>query len=210
VKKELVFSTLSALLAGTLNAENLTREQLNAMLDELAKTPAPTELSPGAMCYEMAAVPERSEYSCPSCGAKTIYTYKDWTVSELVAGGLKSFHDSVATLVKLGIDAKLDERSLCETCRESLKEKNAAGDLFLDTTVDEKTTRNKIQKSDLAMLAAFLKKDDIWKDEAEEEHSVKNSMPRIRELLGIKADNPSEAVDSSDGKTNASAGETTK
>jgi Uncharacterized protein containing LysM domain len=178
MKKELLLSTLSALLAGTLSAENLTREQLNAMLDDLAKTPAPTKLSPGAMCYAVAPFPPRSEYTCPECDAKTIHTYENWT----------AYRNSVAKLRALGIDAKLDERSLCEICRAKMDGDPKAGDMFLDVTVGDTVVRNKIttHSNDLTILIAFLEGKDKWISRNNGEHAVKKSMPRIRELLGLE------------------------
>lgn len=49
------------------------REDLRRRLEDLARSEPPTDLSHGAMCYEMTGPPEVAEYLCPVCGQKTMY-----------------------------------------------------------------------------------------------------------------------------------------
>ncbi len=65
-------AALSALVA---QGKDFSREKLNAMLDELAASPAPETLrGPLAMCYDMALPKsERFEYVCKKCAVHTVY-----------------------------------------------------------------------------------------------------------------------------------------
>ena len=192
MKKEMWLATLSALMAGGLSAEELTQEQLDKLLAELAKKPAPQDLDFGACCYEMAAVADRIEYVCPVCGGKTILVnstrpWEEW-INEWT---LKQYREDVKKVKELGLDAKLDERSLCETCRVKMEPSPQIGDVFLEVKIDDKTTRTKINETDFAKLIAFLEEKDKWKTEAEWERPLKDELPRIRALLGMSE--PTEA-----------------
>jgi len=79
MKKEFLFATLGALALGGCSdgknsGENLTPEQMiDRLLAELAQKSAPTNLSLGAMCYDMPCPPERVDYVCPVCENRTIF-----------------------------------------------------------------------------------------------------------------------------------------
>ena len=182
MKKEMMTTLLSALAAGGISAEGLTQDQLDTLLKELAQKPAPKKLAPGAMCYSVAMPPERTEYVCPVCNAKTIAA-KD---TRWIRHSLDTYRRQIQQIKALGLDATLDERSLCETCRAKMEPPPKDGEIFIVVKIGEKTTRTKIEsEDDFSMLTAFLAKKDKWDAGAGRERPLKDELPRIRELLGM-------------------------
>jgi hypothetical protein len=158
---------------------------VDRLLKRVAEQPAPTELKMGAMCYEPICTPERVEYVCPSCGAKTIHALNE-------EGSIESFHAPVLnvkgyrtyiqTLNKLGLDAKLDESFLCSACR-----KEGVSGLFLEVKIKDSVVRNALQSvDDLRKLVAFVQGDLVWKGAQDQESPLKPELPRIKQLLGVK------------------------
>ena len=181
MKREMMMTLLSALAAGGISAEGLTQEQLDTLLKELAKKPAPKNLAPGATCYRVAMPPERTEYVCPVCNAKTIAA-KD---TRWIRQSLDTYRRQIQQIKALGLDATLDERSLCETCRAKMEPPPKAGEIFIVVKIGEKTTRTKVADDDFPKLTAFLEKKDKWTAGAGRELPLKDALPRIRKLLGM-------------------------
>lgn len=178
MKREIMMAALGLACTSVWSAETVTRDKINALLKDLADKPAPTNLAPAAMCYKMAAPPQRAEYVCPTCGAKTLHkanTAKDatWT--------LESFRASTKKLVELGLTAKLDETFLCSACRK----KDGPDKFFLEVTMDGKVTRSSIQWKDFALLASFLSGKKVWQGDFGKEFPLKGELPRVRQLLGV-------------------------
>lgn len=154
---------------------------VDRLLKRLAEKPVPTKLEMGAMCYDMAMPPERAEYVCPACGTKTIHATKGpdgWNVPAL---SVKDYRTAIEQLRKLGLDARLDESSLCSACR-----KEGVSGLFLEVTIKGRVIRNALQREDdLRKLIAFVQGDLVWKGEQDRELPLKPELPRIRQLLGV-------------------------
>ena len=157
---------------------------LDKLLKAVAEKPAPTDLAMGAMCYDMSMPPDRIEYVCPSCGAKTLHATRsggvgfDWD-SPLLS--LRAYREYVNRLNQLGLDLRLDESALCSACKNE-----SADGLAIEVTCKGKTTRNKLRDiDDLRKLLAFVEGKFIWKGFHDEEHPLKPELPRIRELLGM-------------------------
>ncbi len=104
-------SLLAALLA---EGADLTREQIDAKLAQLARSRAPTKLSPGATCYDM-AVPrlQREEFTCSKCGTKTIYQAWEWSSTLSTA---RHLHTQAALMRKLELNIQLDDSDFCAKC----------------------------------------------------------------------------------------------
>ncbi len=107
--------------ASTLAAEGVLfdRAKLNAMLEDLASSPAPEiPTRPQAMCYAI-ALPPRSEssfeYVCKTCGTHTFYK-RDWRNTE---GLLAELREGAVSLRAMGLDISLDESALCCKCRSA-------------------------------------------------------------------------------------------
>ena len=187
MKKKHIMITLGAVAAGCLAAKHITKGQLDDLLATLAEKVNPKNLLPTAMCYSTPRQPERIEYVCPACGAKTIFMEGDvWDVDSL----LRFYRQKMQDIRNLGLDATLDERSLCETCRASMEPAPKAGDFFIEVKNGETVTRTKIEERDLFKLIAFLEKKDTWRAHAAQEYPLKDELPRIREILGIQETTP--------------------
>ncbi len=104
-------SLLAALLA---EGADLTRPELERKLKDLADSPAPTQLSPGATCYKM-AMPRliRYRYVCPECGEVTCYHIGHYGSCFALA---ESAAKAVPELRKLDLDIRLDMRAFCSRC----------------------------------------------------------------------------------------------
>lgn len=156
---------------------------VDRLLKRLAEQPAPESLNPGAMCYAMMAPPDRAEYVCPTCGAKTIHALdqleRGW---EAPALSVKHYRTYIEQLNKLGLAAKLDESYLCSACK-----KEGVSGLFLDVTSKGRVVRTALKgDADLRKLIAFVQGDLIWKGDRGTELPLKPELPRIRQLLGVK------------------------
>ena len=186
MKREVLMTLLSALAAGGISADSLTQEQLDTLLNELAQKPAPKNLSFGAMCYMVAMPPERKEYVCPVCNAKTIAT----TDASWIGRFLDTYRQLMQQVKALGLDATLDERSLCETCRAKMERPPEIGIFFIEVKIGEKTKRTAINIDDFLKLIAFLEKKDKWTGRTGRELPLKDELPRIRQLLGMPEATP--------------------
>ena len=183
MKKEVWLAALSAMLAGcSFERKSLTQEQqLDRLLSDLAEKPAPKIASIGASCYMPMETPDRIEYVCPTCGEKTIFSSSqesEWSA----AWDVESHRYGVIRVKELGLDAALDERSLCAVCRTKMTPPSKVGDVFLEVKIGEKITRTKLQPADFSRLVAFLRKEETWNLGM----SLKDELPRIRTLLGME------------------------
>jgi hypothetical protein len=184
MKKELIITglILESLLAG---AADMTRDDINKQLSELAKKPAPKKLSPGAMCYKMATLPNRIEYHCPSCKTKTFYN-RNHAPKINFSTGIERIRKWPAELKKLGLDCKIDESDFCPKCSKKKKfGKKHLRTLYWVITIDKRIIRNKIKSLDYQILTAFLAKKTKVKTFAGREESLKKYLLRLHQLLGV-------------------------
>jgi len=172
----------------------LTPEQrIFKLLADLEKKPVP-QLSNRRM-YGTPENPtaERIEYVCRFCNNMTILrSTKDnteegdlfyWDFKWTLPGNRKLLEE----IQKLGLDAMLDERSLCDTCRPKINPPPQFGDYYLIVWFDGKTTRTLLDYySDLAKLTAFLEGKLVWLGWYYDERPLKPELPRIRQLLGFE------------------------
>ena len=162
----------------------LNRQQLQKMLRRIAtaKSPAPKM---GAMCYDMAAPPNRAEYVCPACGEKTLYTQQQaycvsWEV-ETCRRLLKEIPGGAVTL---------DESAWCRKCRPNTTEPALA----LQLRFDDGTARTveKVNTDQLRLLRDFLAGKLVVKDLQDWETPLKEKLGELEKLLGEKANPPKE------------------
>lgn len=105
---------LSALLAAlSVEGAPLKREQLDAMLDELAHSPKPKPIfAPTAMCYVICPPmhPVHEVWTCPKCGESTVYPSED----------ILRLHRHLAkeaeSLRSFGLDIAFEKVELCAAC----------------------------------------------------------------------------------------------
>ncbi len=169
-----------------LATENLTREQVAGLLEKLAKSPPPGNLSQGAMCYSRVAPPDRSEYVCPSCGKKTLYARNDTKARNNVDFVMTDIPEC-RRLVKAikGIELKIDESQFCEKCSPGAKSPQLI--LTVHYPGEKGTHQVKgICSHDLIILQEFLTGKDRHAGDTGQEKPLKEYLPRLQEILGIK------------------------
>ncbi|MBI5218136.1 MAG: hypothetical protein HY958_04320 [Bacteroidia bacterium] len=158
----------------------LSKNDLARRLEELSNSSAPSDLKPGAMCYDMAGPPERAEYVCPLCGEKTLYTREHtWAVNSEIP----ACREIIKTIKK--VDVTLDESQFCKKCSRDVQKPELC--IFIKTKGDDKPRKVcKITNIDLKLMSEFLDGKEIHKSSNEGEEPLKNYLPRFEELFGIK------------------------
>ena len=108
---------LAALSALAVEGKDFNREELNAMLDQLAASPEPKSATlMMATCYVRAMPrPAGFEYVCKKCGNHTVYLEN----TRQMANVLARRRDEAASLRALGLDIALDETVLCQKCKSA-------------------------------------------------------------------------------------------
>jgi ribosomal protein L37AE/L43A len=157
--------------------EQLTKMQLNSQLKNLPE-PVVQERPPGAMCYKVAAPPERAEYICPVCGEMTLYPLYNNEVDNI------SYYSSLVKKIKK-IDVKLDESQMCKKCSPNAKPRNLCLIVKLKNAKNPQSHRTyDITENDINLLYEY--------SEGMKEHSTEfgnvplsNYKNRLEELLGI-------------------------
>lgn len=153
-------------------------------LKKLADADPPKKLQPGAMCYEMAAPPDRLEYVCPTCSEKTLY------ITPKTGSGMVEFLDrdlgSCRHLVKQvkGLKVSLDESAFCKKCKPNAKKQA----LTLIVTYNDTKSPNRvspIDSGDLKLLVAFTQGKLVVSDDYDFESPLKKQIKRLEHLLGV-------------------------
>jgi hypothetical protein len=161
-------------------AAPLTREQLKDKLQKLAETPPPAQLSFGAKCYDQAAPPETADFVCPRDGSRTQYTRNAAVASRVRS--LPALRQEAAALP--GLSATIDDSELCRKCTPKAPDDPQLVLVVRLPDGGEKRTRG-ATRQDLQLLREFAL--DSVKHEGEQgrETPLKDSLPRLRELLGL-------------------------
>lgn len=156
-----------------------TTKNIHDRLVSLSKKPAPKELKMGAMCYEMAAPPQRVEYVCPKCGAKTLYASNYVNTIQ----NISSCRSQVESFK--GLNAKLDESEFCKKCSPKIKDPQLC--LEIKYTDDEKVHRTcDVTETDMQLIAEFLSGSNVHKTFYDAHEPLKDYMERLETLLDIK------------------------
>jgi hypothetical protein len=157
-------------------------------LKKLADTQPPKKLSPGAMCYDMAAPPMRAEYVCPTCNEKTLYINpkgKWGGLPQFVSWELQACRRTIKKIK--GLKVSLDESALCKKCKPNAKKNEVT--LVVDYG-DPKALHKVagITMVDLTLLSEFL--DGKLKHDGGQggEVPLKKYVGRLETLLGVKLD----------------------
>jgi predicted RNA-binding Zn-ribbon protein involved in translation (DUF1610 family) len=158
------------------------RSAIRARLQALAKTPAPTDLKPGAMCYETAASPDRAEYLCPACGEKTFYPSGQARHLSFALPRCRLLAARLATL----LECRLDESTFCRRCTPD------AAAPVLHLVIRYGTTEREHRAgvngySDLAVLIDFLEGKTVHRNAYDGEEALKEHIPLLERLLGVSA-----------------------
>jgi hypothetical protein len=166
-----------------------SKAQIEEKLKKLATTPPPTELSFGAMCYDITAFnePKGSTYICPICGEKTHYKkskLKDnwWNIYKTLEWGLPSCRRELAKVK--GVNIWLDESQFCKHCSKDIEKPTLC--LKVNIGGESDTTKTcEIDYEDLIVLQEFLNGSLKHKGSRDAEYPLVDSIDRIKKLLGI-------------------------
>lgn len=167
----------------TVNIKSLSRTQIKNRLSQLKAKPEPKPKM-GAMCYKMAAPPERAEYVCPTCGEKTLYRSD---MAQFIERSLDACRRKFEHLKEIdGTAFLLDESRLCHKCQPKAESR------VLALTVrypDGKThTTLSVNELDVQLLCDFMDGKESYTTSNEGEHPLKQALPRLHELLGISGE----------------------
>lgn len=157
-----------------------SREEIEKKLTKLAKSPAPTSLKPGAMCYDMAGPPERVEYVCPICGEKTLYT-DDKTY--FIFYDLQTCRTAITSIE--GLDIRLDEKQFCKKCSPDVTKPELCLNIYYKGEEAPQHSCN-ISAEDVDLLYEFMSGKNKHTSFNDHEYPLKDYTPRLKELLGIK------------------------
>ncbi|MGD0093953.1 MAG: hypothetical protein ABSE73_28930 [Planctomycetota bacterium] len=165
-----------------------SRSELEKRLEVLARSEAPTNLKPGAMCYTPAPTPESLAYVCPKCGEKTVYAFSQsdtdwWKTVDAVQWELPDCRDRVKEIKVLQLE--LDESQFCKKCSPDVKKPQLV--LVVRHPGEAQPHRCAgVNHGDLRIIADFLegKTKGIWDNEGE--YPLKKHTKRLGELLGLK------------------------
>jgi hypothetical protein len=165
-----------------------SKKQIDEKLKHLAETSAPTNLSFGAMCYEMAAIDiSVQEYICPVCGEKTIYKKsRDKDQFQYIVGTFDEINDCRREIEKVhGINIKLDETEFCGHCKPKIEKPKLY--LLVNIAGQKDTTKiSSFYHMDIRILQEFLDNKLVHKTDNDGETPLIDNIGRIKELLGIK------------------------
>jgi hypothetical protein len=159
----------------------LNKAGIRKMLATIEKAKAPEEKM-GAMCYSVAMPPPTLSYVCPACGEKTLYTNDVvWKWGFTLDACRRLFkelpkHETMT----------LDESSFCKQCTPGTN----APALKLQIRFDNGTTNtvSNLTDNDLRLLGGFLSGKLDYPTFNAGTGALKDKLPRLRELLGIKED----------------------
>ena len=163
-----------------------SRDEIEKKLQRLAKKDPPKTLAIGAMCYEMAAIPDTISYVCPACNEKTLYKrdeVNNYRLLELINWELSNCRNIVKNIK--GINIVLDESELCKHCSPGVKEPELCLLVNINNNKDTNRVCN-ISSQDLTLIAEFLDDKLVHVGEADYESPLKDHIDRIQELMGVK------------------------
>lgn len=171
-----------------------SRTDIQQQLAMIAESPPPKNLAMGAMCYDIAGPPPRIDYVCPDCGEKTLYALdssadeqtrqRHWK-SAWTLGELESLRRLTRQINALNI--ALDESQFCSHCTSDVKDPR----LGLVIRYHDRPEPHRVWEvnwTDLAMIKAATEFKLKYKGQQDNEVALKENLPRLEELLGVKLD----------------------
>lgn len=165
----------------TLPMPTLSRAEIRAMLERVAESEPPTDLEPGAMCYEMAVPMTRADYVCPKCGNRTLYEDK-YGMAEFVDGTIPACRRLVKEIT--GVRFELDESQFCRVCSRRVKDPT----LNLIVHYDSADTPHRVEDIndyDLELIRELLSGSATYRGTHGEEHPLKDQLEHLEKLLGV-------------------------
>lgn len=157
-----------------------TKEEIKELLKVIANKGVKKDLNVGAMCYSPRPILERTEYICPVCSEKTVYTYHQ---AEMVQNEIPVCRSNIARFG--GTTLRLDESQFCRKCTpDSIPEPKLCVIAKLSDAPETKTCG--ISSMDIMLLIEFFEGKNIHKTSNDGEVAMKEMMYRIEELIGVK------------------------
>lgn len=180
-------------VSSSVEAKSFNRAELKQKLIALSKSPAPTELATGAMCYKPAMPPKSADYTCPKCGEKTLYSIEKienknegYQIIGTVNVDIPNCRRTIKTIK--GIKITLDESQFCKKCSPDILSPKLV--LIIEHEDGKKHTFTGVTNNDLILISEFLSGSDKHKDEGDFETPLKNHVNRLSELLGVEIELP--------------------
>jgi hypothetical protein len=156
------------------------RSAIKERLEALANAPAPTELKQGAMCYAAMLERDSAEFVCPKCGERTLWTENfGWFVRRDLPV-CRALADSISA-----INFKLDDSQYCKKCNPNIEIPKLCITYKLADDAAE-THLCDIYPNDLKIMKEFLQGKDKHLTEQDGEMAMKDFLPRLQILFGIK------------------------
>jgi len=173
---------LAVTLTTALLAADLTAMDRDQTKKELAKLEPVKESEPSmsAMCYEIAAPPERIEYCCPVCGERTLHPFG----SGVVDGDELSTCRRLMQALPARVLVSLDESALCAKCHPS----EAKPELVLVARYQDGQSESTagVRAADLELLTEIVA-GRITVDAPEVKASLLVNLTRLKELVTLGA-----------------------
>ncbi|MBK8475729.1 MAG: hypothetical protein IPL39_05305 [Opitutaceae bacterium] len=174
-RTKLAITVTTALLAAEMAA--MDRDQTKKELAKLEPAKQ-AEASVSAMCYEMAAPPERIEYTCPVCAERTLYPFNAGVIDE----------DELATCRRLmqelpaRVLASLDESAFCRKCHPGSTNPELV--LVARYQDGQAESASGVRAADLELLTAVVAGQRPV-DAPEVQASVLGKLKRLKELVTL-------------------------
>ena len=173
-------SKLAVTLTTALLAADLTAMDRDQTKKELAKLEPVKESAPAlsAMCYEMAAPPERIEYCCPVCAERTLYPFHSGVIDDEELSTCRRLMQELPARVLVS----LDESALCKKCHPGTKQPQ----LVLVARYPDGQTESTagVRATDLELLAAVVAGEKSV-DAPEVRASMLGNLRRLKELVTL-------------------------
>ncbi len=172
---KLAVTLTTALLAADLSA--MDRDQTKKELAKLEPVKE-SEAAMSAMCYEMAAPPERIEYCCPVCAERTLYPFHSGVVDNDELSTCRRLMQELPARVLVS----LDESALCQKCHPG----TATPELVLVAHYRDGQSESTagVRATDLELLTAIVA-GRIAVDAPEVKASMLGNLRRLKELVTL-------------------------
>jgi hypothetical protein len=179
--------------AGSVKNGGMTKKQIKARLKHLAESKPPKDLAPGAMCYEMVAPPNRVEYICPVCSAKTLHAVPEdrknpYSGPEFKAINALRWDLPACRRIRDSLkqhSVEIVENEFCKKCSPQVK----APRLGLKVSYSDASAPHVVMgvnRDDCVLLNEFFKGSNKFKHLTDNEEPLKHKIPRLKELLGVQ------------------------
>ena len=177
------------------SGKRIPRAEIEKRLNRLARSTPPKVEQISAMCYSVASPPMETQYICPECGAKTIYTMEKTDdvyefmqaqdVKRKVAWGVAGCRESVPSIK--GLAVQLDESQFCKCCSPDVELPKLG---LVITYADGSVHRVwDIDWKDIEVIRAFMAGEKTVGSRLDQ-RPLKDYINRLEELLGIEMGTP--------------------